>query len=81
MMFKNMGFLKPGTSFFIGAGIVALAPVVLPTLRSVSKPVVKASIRSGLQTYHRLKATSIATKEYMWDLYEEAQSELSEYEK
>lgn len=70
--------LIPSSPFWVGAGLIVLAPVVVPALRPVTQAMTKAVIMGGLQAYRAIRATSLATAETLVDLYEEARSELDE---
>ena len=50
-------------SLAVGAGIVLLAPVVIPVVGSVLKPLTKAVIKGGLLAYEGAKLSIAETKE------------------
>jgi hypothetical protein len=62
----------------VGAGVVLLAPVVIPVVGSLLKPVAKAVIKGGLLAYEGAKVSVAETKEAIEDLAAEAKSEMSE---
>ena len=68
--------LSPGV--MIGAGAVLLAPVVIPVIAGIAKPVAKAVIKGGLITYHKVKESTAEALESIEDLAAEAKSELAE---
>ena len=61
----------------IGAGVVLLAPIVLPIVGSVAKPVVKAAIKGVLVTYEGAKVALAETKESLEDITAEAKAEIA----
>jgi hypothetical protein len=68
--------VSPGV--LIGAGAVLLAPVVIPVVAGIAKPVAKAVIKGGLITYHKVKESTAEALESIEDLAAEAKSELAE---
>ncbi|MDX9786521.1 MAG: DUF5132 domain-containing protein [Desulfobacterales bacterium] len=60
----------------IGAGVVLLAPVIIPVVGSILKPLAKAIIKGGLLAYEGVKVTIAETKETLEDLAAEAKSEI-----
>ena len=70
MRFLGNG-LKFGTSVAIGAGVVLLAPVVIPILGSIMKPLAKTAIKGGILAYEGMKVT-------LKDLAAEAKAEISQ---
>lgn len=62
----------------VGAGVVLLAPVVIPVIGSILKPVAKAVIKGGLLAYEGVKMSIAETKETLEDLAAEAKSEISQ---
>ena len=75
-LFDN-GF-KMGGSLVVGAGVVLLAPIVIPVVASVMKPIAKAAIKGGLLAYGKIKETAAETMETVEDLAVEAKAELAE---
>jgi hypothetical protein len=70
--------LKMGGSLALGAGVVLLAPMVVPLVTSVLKPVAKAAIKGSLLAYDRVKVSAAEAVESIEDLTAEAKSELVE---
>jgi hypothetical protein len=70
-----------GTSLVIGAGIVLLAPIVMPMVASVMKPLAKAVIKGGLMAYESSKVALAETKETLEDLAAEAKAEIASAQK
>jgi hypothetical protein len=66
-----------GTSLAVGAGIVLLAPIVMPMVASVVKPLAKAVIKGGLLAYENSKVALAETKETLEDLAAEAKAEIA----
>ena len=62
----------------IGIGSAVLAPIVIPILASVTKPLAKASIKGGLMLFDKGKEVVAETCEVVEDLVAEAKAELAE---
>jgi hypothetical protein len=62
----------------VGAGVVLLAPVIVPVIGSILKPLTKAVIKGGILAYEGTKLTIAETKETLEDLAAEAKAEVSE---
>jgi hypothetical protein len=62
----------------VGAGIVLLAPIVIPMIGAVLKPVAKAMIKGGLIAYESAKVSLAETKETIEDLAAEAKAEMAQ---
>ncbi|WP_462268792.1 DUF5132 domain-containing protein [Desulfobacter sp.] len=65
------------THVAVGAGVVILAPIVLPLIGQVVKPVVKAVIKGGIMTYEGIKVTVAESKEALEDITAEAKAEVA----
>jgi hypothetical protein len=76
MRFSGNGF-KIG-SLAVGAGVVLLAPVVIPVVGAVLKPLTKAVIKGGIMAYEGAKVSLAETKETIEDLAAEAKAEISQ---
>ena len=61
----------------VGAGVVLLAPVVVPIVASVMKPMVKAVFKGGILAYENARIAVAETKETIEDIAAEARSEVS----
>jgi hypothetical protein len=70
--------LPLNSNVMLGAGMVLLAPVVIPLVAGVLKPVAKAAIKMGMITYHKVKETTAEAIESMEDLAAEAAAEVAE---
>jgi hypothetical protein len=69
--------LKTGSAIAIGAGVVLLAPIVIPVVASVMKPLAKAVIKGGLLAYENVKIAIAETSETIEDIAAEARSEIA----
>jgi hypothetical protein len=67
---------KAGAGLAIGVGALMVAPAVVPIMAAVVKPLVKASIKSGLMFVEKTIEVIAETKELVEDLTAEARSEL-----
>jgi hypothetical protein len=74
----KIGGLSLSNNLLLGAGAVLLAPVVIPVVAGVLKPVAKAAIKGSLITYHKVKETTAEAWESVEDLAAEAKAELVE---
>jgi Protein of unknown function (DUF5132) len=76
-----MKFLGNGLnvgSLAVGAGIVLLAPVVIPVIGAVLKPVAKALIKGGIMAYEGAKVSIAETRETLEDIAAEAKAEIAQ---
>jgi hypothetical protein len=64
----------------IGVGALLLAPVVLPVVARLAKPVAKAAIKTGLIMYRKGCETVAELGEMTEDIVAEAQAELAHEE-
>jgi len=71
------GNLKTGTAMAVGAGVVLLAPVIIPAVASVLKPVAKAVIKGGMLAFEYARIAVAETKETIEDIAAEARSEIA----
>lgn len=69
--------LKVGTGLAIGVGAILLAPVVIPAVAAIAKPLVKAGIKGGLVLYEKSIVALAEAKEVIEDLAAEARAEVS----
>ncbi len=70
--------VKIGTGLAIGLGALILAPAVIPAVASVLRPIVKATIKSGLILMDKTREVIAETRETIEDLTAEAQAELAD---
>ncbi len=66
------------TGLAIGIGGAILAPVVLPALAGVAKPLLKSAIKGGLVLYEKGKETFAELSEVAEDVVAEAKAEMAE---
>ncbi len=69
--------LKVGTGLAIGVGAILLAPVVIPAVAAIVRPLVKAGIKGGLVLYEKSIVAIAEAKEVIEDLAAEARAEVS----
>ena len=67
--------LTPG-NLAIGAGVVLLAPVVIPVIGSIAKPIAKSIIKGALISCEGVKVTFAEAKESLEDITAEAKAEV-----
>jgi hypothetical protein len=65
-------------SLAVGAGVVLLAPIVIPMIGAILKPLAKAIIKGGLIAYEGAKVSLAETKETIEDLAAEAKAEMAQ---
>jgi hypothetical protein len=75
---KLFGTSVSAGSFAIGAGAVILAPVVLPIVGAVLRPLAKSVIKGSLIAFESAKVSMAESREMLDDLAAEAKSELAE---
>jgi hypothetical protein len=62
----------------VGVGVVVLAPVVLPALAAVSKPLAKSAIKTGVILFDKGREAAAEMTEVFEDLVAEARAELEQ---
>lgn len=60
----------------IGVGVVVLAPVVVPLVAGIGKPLAKAAIKTGITLYDKALEATAEMGEVFEDLVAEARAEL-----
>ena len=60
----------------IGVGTAILAPVVIPMVASIAKPLAKAAIKGGIMLYEKNRELIAEATEVVEDLVAEAKAEL-----
>ena len=72
-----MDFLKSNIVIGLGAaaGATLLAPVLLPVLSSVGRPLAKTILRSGMMLYEKSREVLAGAGEVMEDMIAEVRSE------
>ena len=69
------------TTLALGVGAVILAPIVIPVLASVSKPLAKAIIKGGILVYEKGKEAVAEASEVVEDMVAEVKAEMAETQK
>jgi hypothetical protein len=62
----------------VGVGATVLAPVLMPTLVKVGRPMAKAAIKNGMSFYLKARETLAEWSEIVDDVAAEAKAELAE---
>jgi len=70
--------MKFGGTIAVGAGVMLLAPIVVPVLVGAFKPIAKAAIKGSMIAYGKVKEVAAETAETLEDLAAEAKAELAE---
>lgn len=70
--------VKLGTGLAIGIGALILAPAAIPVAAAIVRPLVKATIKSGMILLEKGREIAAETMEVIEDLTAEAKSELSQ---
>jgi hypothetical protein len=70
--------LMTGKGLAISVGAILLAPVVLPALAGLARPMAKAAIKGGILVYEKSRETAAELSEVFEDLVAEAKAELKE---
>ncbi len=73
--------IRFGGAVAIGAAAVLLAPVILPVLAGVLRPIAKGVIKGGILAFEGARVAIAETKETLEDLAAEARSELTQEQK
>jgi hypothetical protein len=60
----------------IGVGTALLAPIIIPVLASIAKPLAKAAIKGGIAVYDKNKEIIAEAREVIEDLVAESKAEL-----
>jgi hypothetical protein len=69
--------LGSGGGLLVGAGIVILAPIVVPVVATLLKTVTKAMIKGSMIAYHKAKIAAEETMEDLEDIAAEARAEVT----
>jgi len=75
MAFYNDLLKGYGPSLAVGIGVALVAPVILPAVASIFRPLVKGVVRGGLTLADSVKEFTASTGEQMSALYAEAKVE------
>ncbi len=68
--------LKIGTPVLIGIGVLILAPVILPVVGTVVKPLAKATIKGGISLVQKGRELVSEAMEVFEDISAEVKAEL-----
>jgi hypothetical protein len=68
------------TGIAVGVGAALLAPILLPAIARLARPLMKATIRTGIIFYEKGRETVAELGEVVEDIVAEAQAEISETE-
>lgn len=66
------------TAVLVGVATLALAPVLLPTIARVGRPIAKAAIKGAILAYETTRETVAELAEVAEDMLAEARAELAE---
>lgn len=66
------------TGLGIGIGALILAPVIIPLVATIAKPLVKATIKGGLILYERGREVVAEAGEVVEDLVAEVKAEMAQ---
>lgn len=72
------GFDGDLSSIVLGFGAAILAPIAIPVLAEVGKPLLKAGIKEGISLYDKGKEIFAEATEVFEDIVAEAKAELAE---
>jgi hypothetical protein len=75
---KILGTRVNAGGLTIGAGAVLLAPVVLPVVGAILRPLLKSAIKGGILAYEGARVSVEEAKEMVEDLAAEAKAEMAE---
>ncbi len=75
-LFEDLG--TPG--IVAGIGALVLAPIVIPAIAKIGKPIAKAAIKGGITLYEKSIGTVAEAGEVLEDLVAEARAELADEE-
>ena len=65
----------------VGIGALLLAPVLIPVVAGVGKPVAKTMIKEGIKLYEKGKETFAEMGEVLEDIVAEAKAEIAQEDK
>lgn len=77
-MFGISNGIRFGGAVALGAAAVLLAPLVLPIVGAVLKPVAKSVIKGGILAFESAKVALAETQETVEDIVAEAKAEIAE---
>lgn len=76
---KVFGTSLNPTAIAVGAGAVLLAPIILPFVAGLLRPLAKGSIKGGIIAYEKAKLLGTEAMESLEDLAAEAKKEADDY--
>lgn len=62
----------------VGVGAIVLAPVVLPVIAAVSRPIAKSAMKTGVIMFEKGREAAAEMREVFEDLVAEARAELDQ---
>ena len=62
-------------SLAVGIGVALLAPVILPAVASIFRPLMKGAVKGAFTVVDTVKEVTASTGEQLSDLYAEARAE------
>ncbi|MEX3789242.1 DUF5132 domain-containing protein [Paraburkholderia sp. BR14374] len=62
----------------VGVGAIVLAPVVLPVVAALSRPIAKSAMKTGVVLFEKGREAAAEMREVFEDLVAEARTELDE---
>jgi len=74
---QNIRNLASDRAILIGIGAVVLAPIVLPAVAKIGKPILKAAIKTSLNLYEKSQGVVAEAEEMFWDIVAESKAELT----
>ncbi|HAZ46557.1 MAG TPA: DUF5132 domain-containing protein [Cyanobacteria bacterium UBA11369] len=74
---QNVRNLASDRAILIGIGAVALAPIVLPAVAKIGKPILKAAIKTSLNLYEKSQGAVAEAGEMFWDVVAESKAEIT----
>lgn len=78
MFFDESGKSSTLFNVAVGTGLILAAPVVLPIVSGVARPLVKGLIRFGITVYESGREQAAELSEYAEDLVAEVRSEIEQ---
>jgi hypothetical protein len=74
---QNVRNLASDRAILIGIGAVALAPILLPAVAKIGKPILKAAIKTSLNLYEKSQGAVAEAGEMFWDVVAESKAEIT----
>ena len=70
-----------GSVVVLGVGAAILAPILIPAVRSIVKPLAKGAIKGGIMVYEKGREIVAEGMEVTEDIFHEAMAEMTEARK